>query len=162
MTLSFQRVARVYALKVAMKTKRWGPFTFVIDRPKGFKKEWPQDDGSIKKYTYETDYGYFIGHTGEDDEGLDAFIGDDPEGKIESFLKMKPGEDGEALVPDETKFLIGLTSAERKKVMDLYEPEMVVGLREFEDVYELVAVLNAFRDRKAAARVATKFLRRTR
>jgi len=159
-TASQRRVGRIFSLRVAMETKRWGPFEFKLDRPKGFKKEWPQDDGSVKKYTYPVDYGYFIGHTGEDDEGLDAFIGDDPEGKIESFLKMKPGEDGEALVPDETKFLIGLTSAERKKVLGLYQPEEIVGLREFGDVYELVAVLNAFRDRKAAARIATKFLRR--
>lgn len=150
------RVARVFAMKLALDTKKWGPFEFKIDRPKGFKKEWPQEDGSTKEYTYPCDYGYFLEHTGEDNEGLDAFIGDDPEGKIESFLKMKPSEDGETLVPDETKFLIGLSDAERKKVLDLYDPEMVVGLREFEDVYELIAFLNAFRDRKAAARIADR------
>lgn len=158
-TASQSRVARTFAMKLALATKKWGPFQFEIDRPKGFKKEWPQDDGSVKKYTYETDYGYFVGHTGEDDEGLDAFVGDDPEGAIESFLKLKPSEDGETLVPDETKFLVGLSDAERKKVLGLYKPEEIVGLREYEDVYELIAVLNAFRDRKkAAARLASRFL----
>jgi len=142
-------------MKVAMAEKKWGPFHFELDRPKGFKKEWPQDDGSVKKFTYPVDYGYFVGHTGEDDEGLDAFVGDDPTGKIESFLKMKPSEDGSGLVPDETKFLIGLTDAERAKVMALYNPEEIVGLREYGDVYELVAVLNAFRDKKVASRNAS-------
>lgn len=151
------RIARTFFMKVALATKRWGPFSFELDRPKGFKKEWPQDDGSVKKFTYPVDYGFFVGHTGEDDEGLDAFVGDDPEGKIESFLKMKPSEDGKSLVPDETKFLIGLNPAEREKVLGLYEPEMIVGLREYEDVYELVAVLNAFRDRTAASRVASRY-----
>lgn len=162
-TASQHRVGRIFALKVALETKKWGPFEFKIDRPKGFKKEWPQDDGSVKRYTYPVDYGYFVGHTGEDNEGLDAFIGDDPEGKIESFLKMKPGKDGK-LVPDETKFLIGLTEDERKKVMALYEPGMVTDLKDFVDVYELVAALNHFRDKKnkkaAAARVAARFLAR--
>lgn len=153
------RIARTHMMKVAFDTKRWGPFTFEIDRPKGFKKEWPQDDGSVKKYTYPVDYGYFVGHTGEDDEGLDAFVGNDPEGKIECFLKLKPDEDGE-LVPDETKFLVGLTPTEREKVMDLYEPEMVEDLREFDDVYELIDALKEFRDSKKASKVASRFLRK--
>jgi len=152
------RVAKIHALKVALDTKRWGPFTFEIDRPKGYKKEWPQDDGSVKKYTYPVDYGYFVGHTGEDEEGLDAFVGEDPEGKIESFLKMKPSEDGETLVPDETKFLVGCSDEEREKILGLYEPEMIVGLREYDDVYELISVLNAFRDRTASIRVASRFM----
>lgn len=152
------RIAKVAALKLALETKRWGPFVFEIDRPNGFKKEWPQDDGSVKSFVYPVDYGYFVDHTGEDEEGLDAFVGDDPQGKIESFLKMKPSEDGSHLVPDETKFLIGLSDAEREKILDLYEPEMIVGLREYDDVYELISFLNSFRDRAASIRVASRYL----
>lgn len=152
------RIARVHFLKTAFDTKKWGPFVFEIDRPKGFKKEWTLPDGSVKKYTYPVDYGYFVGHTGEDEEGLDAFVGSDPEGKIECFLKLKPAENGEGLVPDETKFLVGLSDEERKKVMALYKPEEVTNLREFEDVYELLETLGEFRDRTASVRVAARFL----
>lgn len=157
---SVSRVAHVYGLKIALESKRWGPFEFKIDRPKGYEKEWPQDDGSVKRYTYPVDYGYFTDHEGEDGEGLDAFVGSDPEGKIESFLKLKTSEDGEALIPDETKFLIGLTDEERRKVLDLYKPEEIVGLREFQDVYELIAFLHSFRTQKSAARVADRYLSR--
>ena len=93
-------------------------------------------------------------HTGEDEEGLDAFVGNDPQGKIESFLKMRR-DDGE-LVPDETKFLVGLTDSEREKVLGLYDPEEIVGLREYTDFYELLAALNAFRDRKKQASMSTR------
>lgn len=153
------RVVQAFLLKRALETKKWGPFVFKIDRPKGFKKEWPQADGSVKKYTYPVDYGYFVGHTGEDEEGLDAFVGDDPEGKIECFLKMKPSEENEAeLVPDETKFLIGLSKDEREKVMGLYRPREVTELQEFKDFYELVDKLSEFRDKKAAKKLASRFL----
>ena len=148
MTSTLRRIASVHALKVAFETKRWGPFVFEIDRPKGFVKTWDQPDGSVKKYTYPVDYGYFKGHTDPGDgEGLDAFVGDDPQGKIESFLKMKE-EDGK-LVPDETKFMVGLTDPQREKVLGLYKPEEVTDLREYEDFYELVDVLEDYKDKKA-------------
>lgn len=148
-TKSHMRVASCHLLKLAFDSKKWGPFTFELDRPRGFVKTWDQPDGSVKTYTYPVDYGFFVGHTGQDDEGLDAFVGDDPQGKIESFLKMQRDEDGK-LIPDETKFLVGLTEDERAKVIGLYKPEEIVGLREYTDFYELLATLNAFRDRKAS------------
>lgn len=140
------------SMKLSFDTKRWGPFTFEIDRPKGFVKTWDQPDGSVKKFKYPCDYGYFVDHTGEDDEGLDAFVGDDPAGKIESFLKMRRDDQGN-LVPDETKFMVGLSDPQREKVIGLYHPEEIVGLREYTDFYELIAALNAFRDRKKQARM---------
>lgn len=140
------------SMRLAFDTKRWGPFTFEIDRPKGFVKTWDQPDGSVKKFKYPCDYGYFVDHTGEDDEGLDAFVGDDPAGKIESFLKMRRDDQGN-LVPDETKFMVGLSDSQREKVIGLYQPEEIVGLREYTDFYELLAALNAFRDRKKQARM---------
>jgi tRNA nucleotidyltransferase/poly(A) polymerase len=151
-----QRVASRYlrrsVLAAALESKRWGGFTFKIDRPKGYVKTWDQPDGSIKKYKYPVDYGYFVGHTGEDDEGLDAFVGSDPTAKIESFLKLKPSDDDpDELVPDETKFLIGLTDAEREKVMSLYEPENVTEMREYKDVYSLIEALTEYRTAKKVA-----------
>ena len=153
--MSTRRVASHFHLRRAFDTKQWGPFQFEIDRPKGFVKTWDLPDGSKKTYEYPVDYGYFVGHTGEDDEGLDAFVGSDPAAPIESFLKLMPGPDG-GLVPDETKFLVGLTPEERVKVMALYKPEEVVGMRTYTDFYDLLASLNAFRTRKQAAlRVAS-------
>lgn len=140
------------SMRIAFDTKKWGPFTFEIDRPKGFVKTWDQPDGSVKKFKYPCDYGYFVDHTGEDDEGLDAFVGDDPAGKIESFLKMRRDDDGN-LVPDEAKFMVGLSDPQREKVIGLYHPDEIVGLREYTDFYELLAALNAFRDRKKQARM---------
>ena len=147
------RVASRYLLAKALDTKRWGGFTFEIDRPKGYVKTWDQPDGSVKKYKYPVDYGYFIGHTGEDDEGLDAFVGSDPAGKIESFLKLKPSEtDPDELVPDETKFLVGLSPKEREQVMSLYEPENVTEMQEYKDVYALISALTEYRTAKKIAK----------
>lgn len=148
--MSSRRVASHFHFRRAFDTKQWGPFQFEIDRPRGFVKTWDLPDGSKKSYEYPVDYGYFVGHTGEDDEGLDAFVGSDPAAPIESFLKLMPGPDG-GLVPDETKFLVGLTPEERVKVMALYRPEEVVGMRTYTDFYDLLASLNAFRTRKQAA-----------
>lgn len=153
--MSNRRIASRFLLRQAFDSKQWGPFRFEIDRPKGFLKTWDLPDGSQKSYEYPVDYGYFIGHTGEDDEGLDAFVGSDPAAPIESFLKLMPGPDG-TLIPDETKFLVGLTEEERQKVMALYKPEEVVAPRVYVDFYDLLATLNTFRDRKKAnMKVAT-------
>lgn len=141
----------------ALASKRWGGFTFKIDRPKGFVKTWDQPDGSVKEYTYPVDYGYFVGHTGEDEEGLDAFVGSDPEGPIESFLKLKPDPDGGSkMVPDETKFMVGLTPAERKAVLKLYSEGELVDQKVYKDVYDLMDTLTDFR---TAKKVASRFLR---
>jgi hypothetical protein len=103
-----------------MKTKDFEGVRFYIDRPKGFVKTWDLPDGSKKTYTYPVDYGYFPKILGEDGEGLDAFVGDDPNGHYESFEKLKPSESGNGLVLDETKFLVGVTDAERDKIYGLY------------------------------------------
>lgn len=102
-----------------MKSKSFGSLTFKIDRPKGFVKTWP-----TKSFTYPCDYGYFPRLKGEDGEGLDAFVGDDLEGHLESFLKLKQDEAGK-YVPDETKFILGCTDAERETIYKLYGMEAV-------------------------------------
>lgn len=106
-----------------MKTKTFGPWTFKIDRPVGTVKTWSQPDGGVKRFTYPCDYGMWPKLDGGDGEGLDAFVGDDPAGHLESFQKLKPGHDGK-LVPDETKFLLGVTDAQREKIYALYGAEV--------------------------------------
>jgi hypothetical protein len=129
-----------------IRVKRFGPFTFRIDRPKGTKKEWPQPDGSVKKYTYPVDYGYMVGHTGGDGEGLDFFVGDKPSAPIESYMKLMPGPNGKK-VEDEVKFMIGLTADERKAVVGLYGRGELIDHRVYKDIYDLVDHLKEFRDR---------------
>lgn len=122
--------------------KRLGPFDFTIDRPKGTVKEWPQPDGSTKRFTYPCDYGYWPKIKGEDGEGLDAFVGNDPGGHKESFQKLKP--DG---TPDETKFLLGVTDKEREVIYGLYMRE-VHARRVYEDWDEVQTALEAFQGKQ--------------
>lgn len=102
-----------------MKTKTLGPFTFTIDRPEGTVKEWPGG----KRFVYPVDYGFFPKLKGEDGEGLDAFVGDDPDGHLESFQKLKANRDGK-LVADETKYLLGVNDRDREKIYRLYGREV--------------------------------------
>ena len=105
-----------------MTRKAFGGLTFVIDRPKGYVKTWPQPGGGEKSFTYPVDYGYLPRHKGEDDEGLDFFVGDEGP-HLESFQKLRKNDDGKYVL-DETKFLVGVTDAERETIYKLYGPEV--------------------------------------
>lgn len=122
--------------------KKLGPFSFVIDRPKGYVKEWPQPDGGVKRFVYPCDYGYWPKIKGEDGEGLDAFVGDDPKGHKESFQKLNP--DG---TPDETKFLLGVSDKERELIYGLYKNE-VNARRVYEDWDDVKEALNAYQTKQ--------------
>lgn len=119
--------------------KKLGPFTFVIDRPKGTVKEWPQPDGTVKRFVYPCDYGYWPKIKGEDGEGLDAFVGDVTDGHKESFQKLNP--DGTL---DETKFLLGVTDKQREVIYGLYKSE-VHARRVYEDWDEVETALHSFK-----------------
>jgi len=123
----------------SLQTKKFGPFTFKIDRPAGYVKEWPRPDGSVKRFTYPVDYGYWPKIKGEDGEGLDAFVGDDEEGHLESFQKLNP--DGSL---DETKFLLGVSDAEREKIYKLYGTE-VHARRVYETFDDVQKALDTFK-----------------
>jgi hypothetical protein len=136
---------------MALATKTLGPFTFKIDRPKGTVKKWP-----TKTFTYPCDYGYFPRLKGEDEEGLDAFVGDDPGGHLESFLKLRPDEHGR-LVPDETKFLLGVSDRERETIYRLYGTE-VSQRKVYADFDEVRAALERFQPkRRKTASVAARY-----
>jgi hypothetical protein len=111
--------------------KTLGPFTFEIDRPEGTTKAWPGG----KSFTYPVDYGFFPKLEGEDGEGLDAFVGDDPHGHLESFQKLKPNKDGK-LVADETKYLLGVNDRQRETIYKLYGRE--INARRVYDTWEAV------------------------
>jgi hypothetical protein len=134
-----------------VKTKTFGPFAFKIDRPKGFTKEWPGG----KTFTYPCDYGYFPRLMGEDEEGLDVFVGDDPNGHLESFQKLR--REGSKLVPDETKFLLGVTDAEREAIYRLYGLE-VNARRVYDNVDQLGEALKRFEPKKKRAMKSAAYL----
>jgi len=114
-------------------THKIGPLTIKIDRPKGTVK------GS---FTYPTDYGYLPGHVGEDGESLDVFLGSAGHGGYHgSFMKLKKDK-----TPDETKFLVGLSPGEKKKVFDFFTPEWRQSDRTYgslADVHKAVAGFKA-------------------
>lgn len=114
-----RHIERLEKSAESLKKKTLGPFTFEIDRPKGTTKEWPGG----KSFTYPVDYGFFPKLTGEDGEGLDAFVGDNPDGHLESFQKLKPNKDGK-LVADETKYLLGVNDRQRETIYRLYGREI--------------------------------------
>lgn len=129
-----------------MKSKTFASIRFTIDRPKGTVKEWPQPDGSIKRFVYPVDYGYLPRHTGEDDEGLDFFVGDQPDGHLESFQKLRRHDDGKQHL-DETKFLVGVTDVEREAIYRLYGPE-VWRRRTYRDMDQLMREAAKFKAAK--------------
>lgn len=133
---------------MALKTKKLGPFTFKIDRPKGYVKTWNKGQDNEKSYTYPCDYGFFPGIKGEDGEGLDAFVGNDPDGHMACFLKLKKDEQGN-LVPDETKFVLGVTEAQAKKIYALYGEE-ITDHRVFNNYGEVYSAVHAFKPKKKA------------
>ncbi len=67
--------------------------------------------------TYPVDYGYIQGYKGEDGAGLDLFEGT---GDINGFIQVWRLD-----VPKETKFFIGLTSGELKRVLSVFDPVLV-------------------------------------
>lgn len=131
---------------MSLLRKTFGGLKFFIDRPKGTVKEWPQPDGTVRRFEYPCDYGLFQGGLlGEDEEGLDAFVGDDPNGHLESFQKLR--REGSKLVPDETKFLLGVTDAERETIYRLYGLE-VNARRVYDNVDQLGEALKKFEPKR--------------
>lgn len=138
----------MYRLKLsaAYKRKTYKGLSFVIDRPKGYKKTWPLPGGGEKVFVYPVDYGFFPGVDGEDGEGLDAFVGSDPEGHLEAFQKLRRDEKGRQVL-DETKFLIGVTDAEREAIYRLYGSE-IWARRVFHDVKDVQDAVQKFKKQK--------------
>jgi|GEM_PF-5141502 len=134
---------------MAHKSKVFLGYSFKIDRPKGYVKKWPGG----KSFTYPCDYGYFPKYLGEDGEGLDAFVGDDPDGTFESFLKLKPGDDGK-MVPDETKFLIGVSDADKKKIYALYGSKEMRERKTFSGMKDAMKAADEFKGKQRFAKKA--------
>lgn len=116
--------------------------SFTIDRAKGTQN--PKGT-----FTYPVDYGFVPGHTGEDGEDLDVFIGNDPKGHFSSFTKLKKNPAG-AMVPDETKFLLGLSPAELSAVHAFFTPEWRQDERTYRDMAHAHSAFAPFKKTAAA------------
>lgn len=143
----------------SVRRKTFQGTEFFIDRPKGTLKVWPQPDGTEKKFVYPCDYGYFPRLKGEDAEGLDAFVGDDPNGHYESFQKLKPRAEG-GVELDETKFLVGVSDAEREAIYRLYGDE-IHARKVYRDMAQLQDALKKFESKAKERYVKTAEEHRT-
>ncbi len=95
----------------------------------------------LKGVTYSVDYGHILGYTTEDHHELDLFVGNDLDGLCGSITVFR-GEDN----PDEHKFYVGLSSAERDQV--LRELESVLRSHEaIGSMLELIQDIQRFRDK---------------
>jgi hypothetical protein len=74
-----------------------------IDRPKGFTMHGQDEKGAPWSRTYQYDYGFIPKTTGGDGDGLDVFIGPDPDAH-ESYWAVQNKPDGNF---DEYKIFLG-------------------------------------------------------
>ena len=83
----------------------------IVDNPRG------THDGDSSTFVYPVDYGYLEGTTSMDGEGIDVFVGSDPEQRIDAIVctidLVKMGS--------EIKVLIGCTEEEKLAIESLYE-----------------------------------------
>ena len=83
----------------------------IVDNPRG------THDGDSSTFVYPVDYGYLEGTLSMDGEGIDVFVGSDPEQRIDAVIcvidLMK--------IESEIKVLIGCTEEEKQAIMSLYE-----------------------------------------
>jgi hypothetical protein len=135
-----------------MSLHRWSRYGHaVIEQVKGsYKKFRDPDDPSTAEYplegvTYPTDYGYLMGHTGEDGDGLDVFLGNGQDGEeYGRFFVYRPDVDGEV----ETKFYLGLTPDERAAVFAAFGPVLRGTPETFMDQASLQAALAKYRGKE--------------
>ena len=82
----------------------------VIDRPRG---------STHPRYTeivYTIDYGYLDGTTSNDGEGVDVWLGTDPEKRLDAVICTVDLDRGDA----ELKLMVGCTEAEKEYVERFY------------------------------------------
>jgi hypothetical protein len=111
-----------------VKTANIGDYTVTIDRPAGFKKNFPTPQGKVEK-SYPVDYGYLNELVNPDDnEGLDVFLGANGP-HYGRFMK------GQNLTgswqPDERKWYARLTDEQLAAVKDLFTSQSPDLLQDF-------------------------------
>ena len=83
----------------------------IVDNPRG------THDGGSYTVVYPVDYGYLEGTTSMDGDGIDVFVGSDPEQKIDAIVCTLDLVKRDS----EIKVLIGCTEEEKQSILHLYE-----------------------------------------
>lgn len=88
----------------------------VIDRPKG------STHPRFSDIVYALDYGYLDGTTSTDGEGLDVWLGSDPDKKLDAVICTVDLDKGDA----ELKLMVGCTPEEKAYIERFYNeyPDM--------------------------------------
>lgn len=89
------------------ETRNFRGIPIVIDRPLGFEMTGTDEQGRAWSRTYTVDYGFIPNTNGGDGEGIDVFIGPNPESD-KLFVVEQVFADGK---PDELKAFVGFDSA---------------------------------------------------
>jgi hypothetical protein len=130
---SWQKVATQLVRQYFTKQAAIGGHKITIDRPTGFKKMFPTQQGDVEK-EYPVDYGYFNEFINPDDnEGLDVFTG---QGGPHYGRFMKGTDLSGKWQPDERKWYAGLTDEQLAAVKDLFQsqhPDLIQDFASFDD-----------------------------
>lgn len=124
--------------KAMRKTQHKGvPIT--IDRPKGYVQTGRDAEGKAWEREYKVDYGYIPRTKGGDGEGLDVFVGPNPDADTTYWIAQKKA-DGSF---DEYKVIVGADTAEEaKKIYFDHVPEKYFGGMSEMSVEQMKALLN--------------------
>jgi hypothetical protein len=110
-----------------MKTTIFQGMKIRIDRPKGFVQKGTDEAGKAWERTYAFDYGYLPKTEGGDGEGIDVFLGPDPEADEAYWVCQMKQKDGDEVF-DEYKVFLGFpTKAEAKKAYFQHIPRKYYG-----------------------------------
>lgn len=124
--------------KAMRKTQHKGvPIT--IDRPKGYVQTGRDAEGKSWEREYKVDYGYIPRTKGGDGEGIDVFVGPNPDADTTYWVAQKKA-DGSF---DEYKVIVGADSSEEAKKIYLdHVPEKYFGGMSEMSVEQMKALLN--------------------
>ena len=96
---------------------KYGDFEIVVESPKGSTRYWKDpitgDDGATKMLV---PYGYFKDSLGFDGDGVDCFLGPNPDAEYTYVIKQRQPTTGKF---DETKVMVGFDSSKEAKSMYL-------------------------------------------
>lgn len=129
----------------------------VVETPAGGVRRWRQPDGRSGETTMEHDYGYFPGTVGRDGDGVDVFVGPNPDAETAYVVHQMAPPDFRTY--DEDKVMCGFTDPEEAKASYLrhYDDPRFFGAMTAVPVDQLQRQLRATgevrRDGSAPARV---------
>jgi hypothetical protein len=130
----------------AMRKTQFQGMPITIDRPKGYIQTGRDANGASWEREYKVDYGYIPRTKGGDGEGLDVFLGPDPDAPNAFWFVQHKG-DGKTF--DEYKVVLGTSDeAAARKIYTDHIPEKFMGECIPMSVQHMKALLNKEPDHK--------------